>query len=130
MRKNRNIFINECFLCACYLFIDFLRENVIDLNECKDKQKISLSARQIRFGTFKYEPKEDVVLTIKGIRIVAPNIKKTSEKVVLNIQRSEVVKILYNFIAPCALIIYVKNSCSRYVREQIGMLKDNKRMFI
>lgn len=99
----------------------------MDVSNSADKQTIVIEAKQIRLGTLKFEPNEDVILTGKGIRIVAPHIKRPQDKIVLNIQKHEILKILYHLSKPFVLILYVANSCGKYIREQIEMPKDYKR---
>lgn len=101
---------------------DFIRENVTDGQSSVDHVYTSFAASRIFIGTHQYTPGERVHITSKGIRIVAPNVKRPAERVILDIQTAEVVKIVSCFKVPQTLIfIYVLNSCGAYVRESLEM---------
>lgn len=72
-------------------------------------------------GTHIFQPTEEIVFTSKGLRLMAPNCKHPTEKVVLNIQKSEIVKVLCNFSQKSVLVLYVLNTCGKYIRECLGM---------
>lgn len=97
-----------------------------DLSSSSDKSSTKFRAKTIYLGTYAFEPSEDVFVTSKGIRIYAPNVKHPNEKTVLDIQKSEIVKIVSHFSQKSLISIYVLNTCSRYVREQLEMSKDSK----
>lgn len=118
------------FSCVFVLFSsspkDFHRENVTDLGTLKDNLSTKFRAKTIYLGTYVFEPSEDIFVTSKGIRIYAPSVKHPNEKTVLDIQKSEIVKIVSHFSQKSLITIYVLNTCSRYVRENLDMSKDNK----
>lgn len=63
-----------------------------------------------------------VDVTNKGIRIVAPSVKDKNDKIVLDLQHSEIVKMITHFSKQLQIIfIYTKPSCARYVVEQLSM---------
>lgn len=103
-----------------------MREDVIDLKDTNDKTTAKFKAERVYLGTYKYEPTEDVVFTSKGLRLMAPHCQFTKEKVILNIQRTEIAKIVCNFASKSVLIIYVLNTCGKYVRETLGMSSENE----
>lgn len=99
-----------------------MRENVADLKNTVDGLYTTLKCSTIRIGSLKYSTNENVVISSKGIRIVAPNTKNLSEKVVLNIQTSEIVKVIVNFEKNQGKIsIFVLPSCGVFVRESLEM---------
>lgn len=101
---------------------------MFDLTDCADTQKTSFRAKSVRLGTYAYNADDEVTFTSKGIRLIAPNTKRPEEKCVLNIQKKEIVKILFHFGSPSIIVIFVLNSCTRYVREEINMNVDDKGM--
>lgn len=98
-----------------------MREDVIDLRDTNDKLTARIKAERIYLGTYKYEPTEEVVFTCKGLRLMAPHCQHPKEKVILNIQKSEIAKIVCNFAQKSVLVIYVLNTCGKYIRETLGM---------
>lgn len=88
----------------------------------------TISAKRILIGTHQFVPTEKVYFTSKGIRIIAPNVKRSEENVILDIQKNEVAKIVSHFQNPkCLLFIYTLNSCGAYIREslEMGSIHDN-----
>lgn len=67
-----------------------------------------------------------MVITSKGIRLVAPNCKHPTEKTVLNIQKFEIVKVLCNFEHKCILVLYVLNTCGKYIRDSLQLCKGDE----
>lgn len=82
--------------------------------------------QRVYLGTYKYQPTEDVIITSKGIRLVAPNCKHPLEKTVLNIQKSEILKIICNFENKCILVLYVLNTCGKYIRDSLEMSSEDE----
>lgn len=105
---------------------DLVRENVADCQDSVDKLCTTIVAKNIRIGSYRYEPKEKVVISYKGIRIIAPNVKRQSENVILDIQKSEIVKIVSHFAKSLpTLFIYTVNSCGSYIRDSLEMSMSN-----
>lgn len=103
--------------CVFLSFIDFCRHDVSD-----GLRPVEFICRNIRIGTHKYDPSEKVIFSSRGCRLVAPSVKRPEELVVLNIQLSEVVKLLYCFDKRLTVIfIFVLPSCGAYVRESLEM---------
>lgn len=100
---------------------DIVRENVFDLTDSNEKLRASFRADKVCLGTYIFTPTEDVVFTSKGLRLVAPNCKNPSEKIVLNIQKGEILKVVCNFSERPTFVIYVLNTCGKYVRESLDM---------
>lgn len=111
--------------CVCS-FSDFIREDVLDLSDINEKLLAQFPADKIYLGTYIYQSIEDVVFTSKGLRLVAPHCKHPFEKTVLNIQKSEIAKVVCNFAQKSVLIIYVLNTCGKYVRESLEMSSDDQ----
>lgn len=103
-----------------------MRENVIDLTNTNEKLMTKFKADRIYLGTYKYQTTEEVVITSKGLRLVAPHCKHPNDKTVLNIQKAEILKIVGNFDQKCILVFYVLNTCSKYIRESLEMSCDGE----
>lgn len=128
-----NSFYTENLIFFLFFFVlststskDFNRENVTDLSTSSEKLSTKFRAKTIYLGTYAFEPTEDIFVTSKGIRIYAPSVKHPDEKTVLDIQKSEIVKIVSHFSRKSLISLYVLNTCSRYVRENLEMTKDSK----
>ncbi|KAL7051210.1 hypothetical protein ACKWTF_004382 [Chironomus riparius] len=107
-------------------FDDFIRLDVTEFQEGEDKLETSLTCRTIRIGSYKFETKDPVAITSKGIKIVAPTVKDVNDITVLNIQNSEIVKLVIHFSKQLSIIIvYTKPSCGRFIVEQLQMTQVN-----
>lgn len=113
-----------------YLFPNsdsFVRSNVEEFIEGERKIATSFSCSTIRIGTYKFDSKEKVVITSKGIKIVAPSLKDPNDLVVLNIQNSEIIKVIGHFSKNLHIIfLYTKPSCVRYINVQLQMTQNGK----
>ncbi|XP_063701082.1 uncharacterized protein LOC134831309 [Culicoides brevitarsis] len=104
-----------------------ISDNAIPPDFCRHdvsggQRPVEFTCRNIRIGTHKYDPSEKVVFSSRGCRLVAPSVKRPQELVILNIQLSEVVKLLYCFDKRLSVIfIYTLPSCGSYVRESLEM---------
>lgn len=76
-----------------------------------------------RIGQYKFECKEKVTLSVRGMKIIAPTVRNKDEgAAILNIQMAEMIKVLYNFKKSTpVLFLYVSPSCGSYVRESLEM---------
>lgn len=84
-------------------------------------------ADNITLGTYEFGTHDDILVTEKGIRIVAPSTKHPNEKHELNIQKSEIVKMVCQFSPKkSTLIVYVLNTCGKYIRERLEMTTENE----
>lgn len=101
---------------------------MIDLSDSNEKLLTSFRADTIYLGTYKYHTTEEVIFSSKGLRLVAPHYKQPHEKTVLDIQKSEIQKLVYNFSAKSVLVIYVVSSCGKYVRESLEMSSNSEGM--
>uniref|UniRef100_A0A1B0AK03 Ubiquitin-like protease family profile domain-containing protein n=1 Tax=Glossina pallidipes TaxID=7398 RepID=A0A1B0AK03_GLOPL len=100
--------------------------DVNDLNDCSDQLGTTLPCKVIRLGTYSFEPREPVIITSKGIRIVAPfeaNTSKVCIFITLLIYTREVIKIE----AHCSrttestLCFYTLHKCGQYIRNALKM---------
>lgn len=107
------------------LIADFVRENVVDLNDSPEKLSCRFKAKPIYLGSLLFESTDDVIITSKGLRFVAPSAKQPQEKHELNIHKNEIVKIVGQFGKKTTLIIYVLNTCGKYIRERLEMSSEN-----
>uniref|UniRef100_A0A336LNT8 CSON009158 protein n=1 Tax=Culicoides sonorensis TaxID=179676 RepID=A0A336LNT8_CULSO len=108
-----------------------IQENSIPADFCRHdvsggQKPFEFVCRNIRIGTHKYDPTEKVTFSTRGCRIIAPSVTRPEELVVLNIQLSEIVKILYCFDKRLTCIfMFVLPSCGAYVRESLEMTLNN-----
>uniref|UniRef100_A0A1B0GEF5 Ubiquitin-like protease family profile domain-containing protein n=1 Tax=Glossina morsitans morsitans TaxID=37546 RepID=A0A1B0GEF5_GLOMM len=102
---------------------DFKRGDVTDLSDCSDQLRTTLSCRVIRLGTHSFEPREPVIITSKGICIVAPSEANTCEMCTLNIYNREVIKIEAHFsrTTESTLCFYTLHRCGQYIRNALKM---------
>ncbi|XP_065361584.1 uncharacterized protein velo isoform X3 [Calliphora vicina] len=114
------------------LYNDFTRGDVTDLTNCIDKLSCSLSCKLIRFGTYRFEPSEQVIITSLGIRIVAPLETNPSETFPLNIYKHEVVKIIAHFSKSpgvnSMMCFYTLRNCAHYIRTSLNMTEVPKHL--
>ncbi|XP_075164441.1 uncharacterized protein LOC142237012 isoform X2 [Haematobia irritans] len=106
------------------IYSDFKRGDVADLANIAEKLNCSLSCKYIRIGTYCFEPPAPVLLTPKGIRIVAPLETDTSETYTLHIHKQEVVKMIAHFSAKQSeslLCFYTLRNCAQYIRNSLKM---------
>ncbi|KAL9905536.1 sentrin-specific protease 6 veloren isoform 2-T3 [Glossina fuscipes fuscipes] len=105
------------------IYTDFKRGDVTDLSDCSDQLSTTLSCRVIRLGTYSFEPREPVIITSKGIHIVAPLEANTSEVCTLNIYNREVIKIVAHFsrTTESTLCFYTLRKCAQYIKNALKM---------
>ena len=73
-------------------------------------------------------PPYKVEITNKGIRIAAPSVKNVKDTVILDLQHTEIVKLIVHFSKQLQIIfLYTKPSCARYIIEQLSMTPANDR---
>lgn len=94
----------------------FIRENVAKANKI-----INLRATKCFIGSYTYEAVDDVVITNKGIQLVAPNMEKPEKQKVLNIMFPEINKICTLFADRTVVSMYVTYECSMYIRKELSM---------
>jgi hypothetical protein len=69
-------------------------------------------------------------MTSKGIRIFAPSVENPKESIILDIQHSEIVKLVAHFSKQLSVMfLYTKPNCARYICEQLSFNKSNSGMF-
>lgn len=108
---------------VCFSFVsDFVRKKITE--NAVDKISTTFAVKIIRLGSYKFEPKEKVIFSSLGMRIIAPNTKRENENVILDIQMSEMLKIACHWSNSLAiLIIFTSQSCGQYVRENLEMVR-------
>ncbi|GAB0091683.1 hypothetical protein DMENIID0001_065400 [Sergentomyia squamirostris] len=95
---------------------------ITDLSSVQEKLLTSIQCRTIRIGTLQYEPKEQVIFSSLGVRIIAPNVKNTKENMILDVQIREIVKIIAHFAKPLPILfIYTTPACAEYIRTCLDM---------
>lgn len=71
---------------------------------------------------------DQVDVTNKGLRIIAPSVQNAKENIILDIQHTEIVKLITHFSKQLQIIfVYTKPSCARYIVEQLSMKQVNDR---
>lgn len=66
-------------------------------------------------------------MTTKGVRITAPSAKTSNKLFELDIQLSEIIKIIVHFSKNLQLVfVYTKPSCAQYIRNCLEMEGDGK----
>ncbi|XP_059614832.1 uncharacterized protein LOC132260612 [Phlebotomus argentipes] len=98
------------------------RLSITDLSNVPDKLMTSIQCQTIRIGTLQYEPKEQVILSSRGVRIIAPSVKNPKENIILDVQIKEIVKIIAHFPKKLPILfIYTTPSCAQYIRNSLDM---------
>lgn len=109
---------------------DFVREKVTDTQNAVDKIITSFAVKTIRIGSYKFEPKEKVIVSSIGIRIIAPNTKHEADNVILDIQKSEIVKIACHLSHSMSILfIWTSKSCGTFVRDSLEMVRSSDIFF-
>jgi transcriptional regulator CtsR len=121
------------------------RKDVTKFGDNERKDITSFHCQTIRIGSFKFDSKEkvrfvivmktinkvqnfvvqQVVITNRGIRIVAPEVT-SKHLILLDIQHSEIVKVVVHFSKQLNVIfLFTTPSCSRYIAEQSRMTESS-----
>lgn len=101
---------------------EIVRYDVTDIKTMPDGLITNLECRNIRIGTLKYESPDKVAMSSRGVRIIAPNVKRPAEKCILDLQLHEVVKAVVHFSKALNVIfLYTLPSCGFYIRESLEM---------
>lgn len=68
-------------------------------------------------------------MSSRGVRIIAPNVKRTNEKCILDLQLDEIVKAVVHFSKALNVVfLYTLPSCGAFIRESLEMgLPEDKR---
>ncbi|KAL1378285.1 hypothetical protein pipiens_015681 [Culex pipiens pipiens] len=102
--------------------VEIVRYDVTDIKTMPDGLITNLECRNIRIGTLKYESPDKVAMSSRGVRIIAPNVKRPAEKCILDLQLHEVVKAVVHFSKALNVIfLYTLPSCGFYIRESLEM---------
>uniref|UniRef100_A0A182LXK2 Ubiquitin-like protease family profile domain-containing protein n=1 Tax=Anopheles culicifacies TaxID=139723 RepID=A0A182LXK2_9DIPT len=108
---------------------DKLRLDITDVKNLPDGQITQVDCITIRLGTLKYEANEKVTISSKGIRIVAPNVKRPTEFVSLDLQMHEMKKVLTHFSKALNVIfLYTNNSGAPCFRPELVSNDPTKRI--
>lgn len=101
---------------------EIVRYDVTDIKTMPDGLITNLECRNIRIGTLKYESADKVAMSSRGVRIIAPNVKRSTEKCILDLQLHEIVKAVVHFSKALNVIfLYTLPSCGFYIRESLEM---------
>ncbi|CAL7933812.1 unnamed protein product [Xylocopa violacea] len=81
-----------------------------------------LSCRSIRIGSYKYLPKDKILISQTGIRLDVPSLGNDKAIVTLDINIEDIVKILAHFGKPIPVIFfYTTPDSGAMIRELLGM---------
>lgn len=101
---------------------DLIRLDVTDLKNLPDGLITNLECRTIRIGSLKYDTTDKVVVSSRGVRIIAPNVKRTNEKCILDLQLQEIIKVVVHFSkALNVMFLFTLPSCGAFIRESLEM---------
>ncbi|XP_011189450.2 uncharacterized protein LOC105216578 isoform X1 [Zeugodacus cucurbitae] len=105
------------------IYADFQRDDVTDLSNCTDKLSTALQCKVVRIGTYRFEPKEPVTFTSKGVCLVAPLVNSPNDSFPLHIHKREVVKIIAHFskVSESMLCFYTLRNCAQYIKNSLQM---------
>lgn len=118
---------SNCLTIPFIRFVsDFVRKKITDTQNAVDKISTSFAAKCIFIGSYKFTSKEKVIFSSLGMRIIAPNPKRDSENVILDIQKSEIVKIACNFGNSSIMYVFVNRLCGLYIRESLEMVRSSE----
>lgn len=82
----------------------------------------TLQCRTVRIGTFKFVPREEIVITSIGIKILAPLVTDMSRSYSLFIPSKQILKVLVNFQKSLpVLFFYILPSAGTHVRNKLLM---------
>lgn len=117
-------------ICFSFLIPDFVRKKITDTQNAVDKISTTFAVKTTHIGSYKFEPKEKVIFSSIGMRIIAPNTKRENENVILDIQKCEIIKIVAHLSNSLAvLFIWTSRSCGMYVREGLEMVRSSDIVF-
>ncbi|CAK1553593.1 unnamed protein product [Leptosia nina] len=86
----------------------------------------SFKCRTIRIGSYRYTPKEKIIISPRGIKIVAPSLKNESKEVALQIHSKEIVRLLVHFGKGLPVIfLYTTSKCGIYIRKSLDMVDES-----
>lgn len=101
---------------------DLVRLDVTDLGNLPDTLITNLECRTIHIGSLKYDTTDKVVVSARGVRIIAPNVKRINEKNILDLQLQEIVKAVVHFSKVLnVMFLYTLPSCGAFIRESLEM---------
>lgn len=81
-----------------------------------------LACRTVRIGTFKFIPREDVIITSIGVKILAPLVNDASKTFPIFIPSKQILKVLANFQKSLpVLFFYLLPSAANYIRDKLSM---------
>ncbi|XP_014473884.1 PREDICTED: sentrin-specific protease 7-like isoform X2 [Dinoponera quadriceps] len=82
----------------------------------------ALQCRTVRIGSYKYIPREKIVISQSGVRFGVPLLEDGQNFVTLDVKYSEIVKVLIHFGKTMpVLFFYTSTSMGAMIRELLGM---------
>ncbi|XP_057321904.1 uncharacterized protein LOC130665499 [Microplitis mediator] len=95
-------------------------------NNLQNKIETSFVCRTVRIGSYKYVPREKIILNKHGLKLVVPLLEDQNQCVTINVKINEIVKVLIHFgKAMPVLFFYTSPNCGANIRELLGM-QDSK----
>ncbi|KAL6436026.1 hypothetical protein ACFW04_005678 [Cataglyphis niger] len=110
---------------------DYLAHNETSSEEICDNQssldneqlpQIAIECRTVRIGSYKYIPRENVVISQSGVRFSVPLLEDATSFVTLDVKSKDIVKLLIHFGKTMpVLFFYTSTSAAAMIRELLGM---------
>uniref|UniRef100_A0A1A9WDN1 Ubiquitin-like protease family profile domain-containing protein n=1 Tax=Glossina brevipalpis TaxID=37001 RepID=A0A1A9WDN1_9MUSC len=104
-------------------FCSLKRDDISDLSDCRDQLSAMLPCKVVHLGIFNFETKEQVIMTSKGIRIVAPLQEDPSKTCTLHIYKKDVIKVIAHLSTTTnsMLCFYIFRTCAQYIKKALRM---------
>ncbi|XP_029162555.1 uncharacterized protein LOC114934091 isoform X2 [Nylanderia fulva] len=85
-------------------------------------QQIAIECRTVRIGSYKYIPRENVMISHTGVRFNVPLLEDATSFVTLDVKYKDIVKLLIHFGKTMpVLFFYTSSSSGAMIRELLGM---------
>ncbi|CAL1674389.1 unnamed protein product [Lasius platythorax] len=84
--------------------------------------QIAIECRTVRIGSYKYIPRENVIISHSGVRFSVPLLEDATSFVTLDVKYKDIVKLLIHFGKTMpVLFFYTSPNSSAMIRELLGM---------
>ncbi|XP_012219904.1 uncharacterized protein [Linepithema humile] len=91
-------------------------------NEQLQLTQIAIECRTVRIGSYKYYPREKVVITYNGVRFSVPLLEDVTSFVTLDVKYQDIVKLLIHYGKGMpVLFFYTSTKTGAMIRELLGM---------
>ncbi|XP_011631463.1 uncharacterized protein LOC105423416 isoform X3 [Pogonomyrmex barbatus] len=101
------------------LYDDLDEENSKDIGQLP---QTAIECRTVRIGSYKYIPRENVVISRSGVRFSVPLLEDNTSFVTLDVKYRDIIKLLIHFGKTMpVLFFYTSTSTGAMIRELLGM---------